>query len=102
MESVASDVNESVNKFQRQARLISIEQELQISVGLVQPDRHFIEDLFLLGFIRKDRNDKNRKYQNLKLYIFNDQILFAVDGVYLDMVRYFLIISRSCLAMIVF
>jgi hypothetical protein len=86
MQTVALEVNESVTRFQRQAKLLAIEQELQLNIGLVQPDRHFVEEFYMVCFIRKNQDDKNRKTVNLKFYILNDQILISNEGTFVDMV----------------
>lgn len=79
MSSVAKEVNDSVARFQRSAKLVSIEQELRINIGLVQPNREFIEE-WLLGNLLEGRT----KPRNVKIYVLNDMLIFAEEGRYLD------------------
>ena len=83
MEEVASGVNNSVAKFQRSAKLISIEQELDIHIGLVQPNRMFISEQTLPCKIGE------KEFSSVKIYLLNDLILFSCEGRYIDRVRSF-------------
>lgn len=82
MSAVAKGVNDSVARFQRSAKLVSIEQELCIEIGLVQPNREFIEEWLLSNLL-----EGRTKPRNVKVYVLNDMLIFAEEGRYLDRVR---------------
>ena len=81
MSGVAKEVNDSVARFQRSAKLLSIEQELRIDIGLVQPNRSFVEERLVANLM-----PGRSKPRNIKLYLLNDMLIFAEEGRYLDRV----------------
>eukprot|EP01094_Clydonella_sp_ATCC50884_P002676 TRINITY_DN12033_c0_g1_i1.p1 TRINITY_DN12033_c0_g1~~TRINITY_DN12033_c0_g1_i1.p1 ORF type:complete len:191 (-),score=38.91 TRINITY_DN12033_c0_g1_i1:135-707(-) len=81
MEAVATGVNRGVAQFQSRGMLYAIEQDLNISIGLVQPHRVYIRSGVFEG-----KTTQRSRPNSYHLYLMNDLIILAKDGEYLDRV----------------